>query len=146
MKTCPNCGELIGDSMEICFNCRYNFTLKRVISDQENYEIRQQKINNEKTIIEERKLIEEQKSIQLSKNPRFEYQTIIVNNLETGEINQEKIQHTLNTWSNNGWKLHTIFNNELGKTMSSVTIGFLGSSINATIDQTILIFERCIRA
>ena len=32
MKTCPNCGELLGDSVNECFKCRYSFTLKRVLT------------------------------------------------------------------------------------------------------------------
>ena len=32
MKTCPNCGELIGDTAEVCFNCNYNFFYKSVMS------------------------------------------------------------------------------------------------------------------
>ena len=25
MKSCPNCGELLGDSVKVCFKCRYDF-------------------------------------------------------------------------------------------------------------------------
>ncbi len=32
MKTCPNCGELVGDTAEVCFNCNYNFFYKSVMS------------------------------------------------------------------------------------------------------------------
>lgn len=35
MKTCPNCGELVGDSAENCFNCKYSFVSKRVVSNDE---------------------------------------------------------------------------------------------------------------
>lgn len=28
MKTCPKCKELVGDNVESCFNCNYNFILK----------------------------------------------------------------------------------------------------------------------
>lgn len=35
MKKCPNCEELLGDNAEKCFKCRYDFNLKRVITQDE---------------------------------------------------------------------------------------------------------------
>lgn len=35
MKSCPNCGELLGDRVDQCFNCNYSFILKRVITMEE---------------------------------------------------------------------------------------------------------------
>ena len=35
MKTCPKCKELVGDNVDSCFNCNYNFILKRVPSYEE---------------------------------------------------------------------------------------------------------------
>ncbi|WP_455618784.1 hypothetical protein [Eisenbergiella sp.] len=31
MKECPNCHELVGDSVKVCFNCHYDFSLGRVV-------------------------------------------------------------------------------------------------------------------
>ena len=31
MKECPNCKELVGDNVRVCFNCNYDFLLKKVI-------------------------------------------------------------------------------------------------------------------
>ncbi|MBD5521599.1 MAG: DUF4177 domain-containing protein [Lachnospiraceae bacterium] len=153
MKTCPECGEILGDSVEMCFNCYYNFKLKRKITKDEREENnkKQAEIESQKAEIESQKAeIERQKTnekrFQLSKNPLFEYKVVIVNNLETGEINQIQMKTALDTWSEQGWRLHSVFNNELGKTSSSVSVGFLGTTVNATIDQTVLIFERCIKA
>lgn len=129
MKTCPNCGELVGDSVELCFKCKYNFEFGCITATEE-----------------EKNQMQQKKRTQLQHNPFFEYQVVIVNNLETGEINQVKIQDELDLWSSKGWKLHSIFNNELGKTSSTISIGFLGANVNATIDQTVIIFERCIKA
>ena len=36
MKTCPKCKELVGDNVDSCFNCNYNFILKRVPRKEEN--------------------------------------------------------------------------------------------------------------
>lgn len=48
MKTCPECGELLGDSVETCFNCSYNFNLKRKLTKNEIEEKR--KNQNKKNI------------------------------------------------------------------------------------------------
>lgn len=42
MKTCPNCGELIGDSVDRCFNCNYSFKYKSVIKKEALQECRKQ--------------------------------------------------------------------------------------------------------
>lgn len=136
MKTCPECGELLGDSVETCFNCSYNFNYKCKVT-------KSQLENEKQKQLEAEKLKENERITQLSKNPIFEYQTVIINNLKTGAINQIEFQKTLETWSQKGWRLHTAFNNELGKTFSPTIIG---PDLNSTIDQTILIFERCIKA
>ena len=31
MKKCPNCGELIGGEVEVCFNCKYSYRYQRVV-------------------------------------------------------------------------------------------------------------------
>lgn len=31
MKTCPNCGEILGNTVEVCFNCKYSFRYMRVV-------------------------------------------------------------------------------------------------------------------
>lgn len=58
MKTCPNCGELVGDSAENCFNCKYSFVSKRVVS---NDELKRQKEERIKQSIERTKQLEDEK-------------------------------------------------------------------------------------
>lgn len=41
MKTCPKCKELVGDNVDSCFNCNYNFILKRVPSYEEIIEFQE---------------------------------------------------------------------------------------------------------
>ncbi len=133
MKNCPNCGEILGDSVEICFKCRYNFNYNKVITNMEELK-------------EKEKLKNEIKNEQLSKNPLFEYKVIVVNDLSDGQVNDIKIQETLNEWSDKGWKLHSIYSSEIGKVSTTVSILGFGAITNATIDQTVLIFERCIKS
>ena len=95
---------------------------------------------------EERKSKDEAKLEQLSKNPLFEYKVVVINDLSYGQVDNEKIQDTLNEWSEKGWRLHSIYSSEIGKNSTAVSISGFGSITNATIDQTVLIFERCIKA
>lgn len=71
---------------------------------------------------------------------------MVVNDLSSGEADSDVIQRTLSEYSEQGWRLHSVFTNEIGKSSSTTIISFLGININATIDQTVLIFERCIDA
>lgn len=146
MITCPNCGELLGNSVNECFKCHYNFSLRKVITSEQNMERRNKQIEEQKEREEKIKQIEEIKRNQLSKNPMFEYKTIVINDLSSGEIDEKTIQNTLTEWSEKGWRLHTVFSSEIGKNSTGVSIAGFGSITNATIDQTILIFERCIKA
>lgn len=146
MKTCPNCGELLGDYADACIKCRYDYKRGRVITSEELAEQRNKRLAEQQKMIEEAREKEEQKKSQIAKNPLFEYQVIIVNDLPDGSINDDDIQKKLNEWSIKGWKLHTIFTSEIGKTATSTSVGGFGTGINATIDQTILVFERCIKS
>ena len=46
-------------------------------------------------------------------------------------------------YAEKGWRLHTIFTNEVGKTVTPMM--FIQINLNATIDQTVMVFERCIK-
>lgn len=67
MKNCPNCGELLGDSVEICYACRYNNKLGRVLTMEESRQIRetrQEEIAKQQSEIEIR---EKQRKNQIQK-------------------------------------------------------------------------------
>ena len=157
MKTCPKCKELIGDNVNECFKCHYNFSYGRVITQEERIKERE-KAQKEKDEIYEQikvseqqkneqiKLFQQQREEQLKNNPLYEYETVVINDNSDGTANSKQIQDTLLEYSKAGWRLHSIFTNEVGKSTVGAFIGFIGSNVNATIDQTILVFERCIRA
>lgn len=146
MKSCPNCGELIGDNVNECFKCHYNYSYKRVITAQEIRNRREEKEREKENKIQNLQTFEKEKEIQIKRNPLYEYKTELVNDLHTGEVDNSRIQLLLKEYASNGWRLHSAFVNEIGKSSTATSIGFLGMSVNATIGQTILIFERCIRA
>ncbi len=130
MKQCPNCGELIGDNANECFKCHYNYSYGRVVTSRED--------RNEFEAIKQ----QEQKE----GKAHYEYKVEVINDCSTGEINAAELQRLLAEYSLRGWRLHSVFTNEVGKNSGGVAVSFLGLSVNATIDQTILIFERCIKA
>ena len=153
MKTCPKCKELIGDNVNECFKCHYNFSYGRIITQEERKKEREkeQKLYEQKKILEQQKneqikLFQQQMEEQIKNNPLYEYETIVINDNSDGTVNTKQIQDTLLEYSKAGWRLHSIFTNEIGKSTVGAFIGFVGSNVNATIDQTIIIFERCIKA
>lgn len=117
---CPICGQLITPTTETCPHC--NAILKNPPTREQNELI---KIYNNRFD-------------QYIKNPLYEYKIeTVMDSAVLGKFDQDKVQHLINNYAMNGWRLHSAFTNEVGKNAA------LG--INATINQTILIFERCIK-
>lgn len=151
MKTCPGCGEILGDSVKSCFNCNYNYTLGRIVTDEEReFEKRQQlQIQEEKE--EARKIKEERRKNQLSKNPLYEYQTVVISDCTDGRPDVGEMQSTLDKWSDEGWRLHSIVNTEIANTIWDLINrdhieAMLSASQMPPMNQIILVFERCIKA
>lgn len=85
----------------------------------------------------------ERAQIQYKKNAYYEYCVeSITDSKATGALSKDQLQWVLAEYALDGWRLHTAFTNELGKNALEV----LGFGINATVEETILIFERCIKA
>ena len=152
MKTCPNCNEILGDSVNKCFNCNYSYELGRVITKEEMQEAsrvveeknkKQQAEMQEKRERELQELREYQNNRE--KNALYEYEVVTLRDNSTGGFNVEEYRNILRKYSAEGWQLKTVFSNEIGKNTSSVGYGGLSYGTNATIDQTIITFERCIR-
>lgn len=141
MKNCPNCGELIGDNVSECFKCHYNYSYGRVITHQEIRERREEEDRRRENESQLAELLERGKEIQIKKNPFYEYGVEVIEDLDTGELDKKSMQSIMNLYSSNGWRLHTVFTNELGRNATSIVV----ASLNATICQTVLIFERCIK-
>ena len=137
MKTCPKCKELVGDNVDSCFNCNYNFILKRVPSYEETIEFQE-------NIAAVKKKQEEERIELIKSAPRYEYTTARIIDNADGSTNQMQLQSVLMEYANDGWKLHSVITNEIGKNVSSVSIGRFTGGTNATMDEVILIFERMI--
>ena len=137
MKTCPKCKELVGDNVDSCFNCNYNFILKRVPSYEETIEFQE-------NIAAVKKKQEEERIELIKSAPRYEYTTARIIDNADGSTYQMQLQSVLMEYANAGWKLHSVITNEIGKNVSSVRIGGVTGGTNATMDEVILIFERMI--
>lgn len=149
LKKCPNCNELVGENVRECFNCHYDFILKRTKTNQDIEDERKTRQEEElKKKINDKKKIESLEAVSdtIRKNALYEYKTEYIKDFETGEPNTDLIDRTLIKYAEAGWKLHTIVVNEIGKVASTAGFGGMSAGTNATINVTIMVFERCIKA
>lgn len=86
------------------------------------------------------KIVEQLAKLNLNQNI-MDY-TIDVIMDKGGATNTNELRKSLEWHSERGWKLKSVFTNELGKNSSSVSIGSITSGVNSTVDQVILIYER----
>ena len=123
-EACPVCGKIRDPQEDICGNCGYIYTDIKGLS-KEDY------VKAAKTRFE-----------QYRRNPLYEYKVEVVQESGlTGAFKKADIQNVLAVYALDGWRLHTAVTNELGKMVLSAA----GVGTNATVDQMILIFERCIK-
>lgn len=160
MKKCPKCNEWIGDNADVCFNCKYDFISKTIISDSVITQRERQRIANaqqkqEQRINAAREKIQQQEeaeyiyktahnlglSSKLQINDIYEYDVCTVKDKSSGEIDVLALKKELEARGKEGWHLVNTVTNQLGVNGVSVA----GFSTNTTIDETILIFERCIK-
>ncbi len=150
MIMCPNCGEMVGNNVDTCFNCSYDFKLRRVPSRRETYalsEEERQMIKEEEEEKFKKRLAEinAQKPETLLKNAYYEYRTEYLFDDASGELRKRDLDDVLGRYAADGWRLHTMAVNEVGKNETTVGVGGFSNGVNATLDVTILVFERCIK-
>lgn len=119
-KDCPCCGSTIAIHESTCPACGFIFG------------------QGPKVDIRRRAAIFNQRYEQYDKNPIYEYKVESVRDSGTGVCDPERLQQVISIYASNGWRLISSFSSEIGKN----AIG----GLNATVDQTILIFERCMKA
>lgn len=71
-------------------------------------------------------------------NEFYEYDVVTIINEDHGRIDKMKMMDILSEHARNGWRLHTMYSNELGKN----AISLLGFGVNSTACEDVLIFER----
>jgi len=78
-------------------------------------------------------------------NDLYEYDVVTITDKSTGAMDVVSLQNVLSERGKLGGRLVNSFTNEIGINRSSTSYAGYTSGTNATIDQTILIFERCIK-
>ncbi len=143
---CPNCNQTILGHPDECYKCNYNFLLGKVITslEQKTVELEQKKIALEKKKQEQEKDLIIRKE-QLSKNALYEYDVVKIIDNASGDSDTDEIKRIIDYHALDGWRLSFVFANEIGKKSNSIGISGISSGINATIESTTLIFERCIK-
>ena len=78
----------------------------------------------------------------LSLNDLFEYKAVSIIDNSTGSVNIEAVNTILTKYANDGWRLVGSYSGEIGRNSSSSGAYGMSTGTNATIDESILIFER----
>lgn len=156
MKQCPNCKELIGDNVGKCFNCGYDWENPAAnrLAEQRQRERELAREQREREVAQreaEQRIREREEAIKkavarkeeiFAVNNLYEYNVETVNDLDSGEPNRPLMAQILSIYAQEGWRLHSIYTNEVGRTSHPQAFGI--STINATIDQTVMVFERIV--
>lgn len=90
---------------------------------------------------QEQKEIEHQQYA-LSQTDFYEYDVVTIVNENHGLVDTGKMINILNEYAKKGWKLHTVYSNELGKN----AVSLMGFGTNSTACEDVLIFERRIKS
>lgn len=125
MIKCPRCGMWNEEYTERCVAC--NTTLE--LTDEQKREL----------ILEDRqKVIEKYGKI-------YEYQVERIVDNNRGATNIDIMEQTIFRMAIDGWRLHTVFTNELGRNQQTFSGHGMANGTNETIDEVVLIFEREIK-
>lgn len=145
MKNCPKCNEIIGDRVSRCFNCNYNFELGRIPTSDEVKTM--SKLVEEKRQQDriERERLQNEYQQNRRKNALYEYEVVVLRDQRNGCFDVEAYRNILATYAAQGWRLKNVFANEIGKNATTLGIGGAAVGTNATMDNTIITFERCIQ-
>ena len=162
MKTCPSCGALVGERETVCLKCKYEFASSADASGnghsaeggwrqetkeqrlqarrkrEELFRKRQEELRLKEESEENRRRAERIRRAELMKklniNDIYEYDVVVLRDRDKGGMDVDALRETLASYGEEGWHLVNTITNELGT-----------SSGNVTMEETILIFERCIK-
>lgn len=85
-----------------------------------------------------------EKQLKQQVNGRYEYavESVVDNG---GATNVRRMSELINSYARQGWHVKTIFTNELGHNATSVSVGMVGSGTNYTVDEVVIVFEKCVK-
>ena len=131
MKKCPNCGKEITQEMvnaNMCWECGFilDSSLADDISD---------------TVTEQREELSKREYAKaVAPSVEYDVETLVTNS--DGFTDVKEMKRILAERVNNGWRLHSVYSNILG--VNAVKV--LGIGTNATISETVMLFERSVKA
>ena len=79
---------------------------------------------------------------QKKKDQLYEYLIATVKDNWRGSTNLNSMTNVINKYAEKGYRVVSVFTNEVGVKESSITVGGFTSGTNATIDQVVILFER----
>lgn len=129
MQKCPNCGNILSQEMidaNLCWECGY-------ILDESQTDGISDVINMQRIEIKKKEYAN-------SVGNLIEYDVETLMTSSDGFTNTEEMNEILKKRVANGWRLHSIYSNPLG--VNAVRI--LGIGTNATISESVMIFERIV--
>lgn len=122
-KICPICRNRVSYEIKECFSCGYIFKEEVILSKKQIAEIYNGRLE------------------QYKRNAYYEYDYIVVENNMDGYTDKDKIAKIIREHAFQGWRLISMYSNEIGK--NALSVGGIGA--NATMSEDILVFERCIK-
>lgn len=128
LKKCPVCKKNVNYDAEICSDCGFAFNVVDVIEYQEIAKVYNARLD------------------QIKKNPYYEYDYVVVPNLSNGSTNKKQIEEMISDHAMKGWRLVTMYSNEIGKNSMGVSVSGIGGGTNTTMCEDVMVFERCIKA
>lgn len=73
---------------------------------------------------------------------KYEYTVESVQDLNTGATNVRGMIQIMHSYAKEGWRVKSIFTNEIAKSSFAAGVGNFSSGTNSTMDQVIIVFER----
>lgn len=128
LKKCPVCKKNVNYDTEICSDCGFAFNVVNAIEYKEIAKLYNARFE------------------QIKKNPFYEYDYVVVPNMSDGSTHKERIREELTSHSMQGWRLVTMYSNEIGKNALGIAVAGVGGGTNATICEDVMVFERCIKS
>lgn len=123
MPDCPHCHGYYFGNPDQCPKCHFDF--------------KKQETEEQERAKQEAAARASERALALLNNPRYEYTTATWFDAAS---ETEALTSVLSKYAEQGWRLHSVIQKE-GVRTASPTFGLSTSSLN----QTILIFERCIK-
>lgn len=128
LKKCPICKKNVNYDSEICSDCGFAFNVVDTVEFKEIAKLYNARLE------------------QIKKNPYYEYDYVVVPNKSDGSTDRERIQDIISSHAIQGWRLVTMYSNELGKNSMGVAVGGVGGGTNTTMCEDVMVFERCIKS